>query len=345
MVAFGCGGSSSGGADADPSGALDATSGAPDAAGSGGQGGEVFPASLLLFGGDSGDALLGDTWSWDGEGWAGLVVPNQPEPRRDHALAYDAARERVVVFGGWDGGSYFGDTWTWNGAGWTRVADSAEPEERGRHALTYDAARAVVVLFGGSRTDGIAGEIFFDDTWLWNGQAWARDTAGEAALPRAGHAMAFDEAGGEVVLFGGANEQLLSDTWVRGEAGWREVSLPAESPPARRDHALAYDPNRERVVLFGGEGAESLLDDTWEWDGASWDLVEVSGDAPAARAGHAMAYDPALERVILFGGITADGEPLGETLAWDGSAWTILPGDDARGPARSAHTISEGPQP
>jgi hypothetical protein len=337
MFSFGCGGSSPGGADADT---RDASAGLPDA--TSGAGGGL--ASVLLFGGDSGDALLGDTWSWDGQSWAGELVATQPTLRRDHALAYDAARERTLLFGGAHGGGYFGDTWTWSGEDWAQIADSTEPEERARHALAYDAARERVVLFGGSRTDGIAGDIVFDDTWLWDGARWQRDTAGEDVPPRAGHAMAFDEARGEVVLFGGAAEQLHGDTWVRGDDGWEEVALLADGPPARRDHALAYDPFRERVVLFGGEGDDALLADTWEWDGSTWTLVATDG-GPRARAGHAMTFDSGTGRVLLVGGRAATGEPLGETLAWDGTAWEALAGEDARGPARFGHAIGEVPRP
>jgi len=39
----------------------------------------------------------------------------QPPLRTDHALAYDAARQEVVLFGGWAGGGpWLGDTWAWN---------------------------------------------------------------------------------------------------------------------------------------------------------------------------------------------------------------------------------------
>src|SRR5687767_14086581 len=41
-------------------------------------------------------------------------------------------------------------------------------------------------------------------------------------------------------------------------------------PPARINHALAYDSARGKIVLFGGRtdseySTYSLLDDTWEW--------------------------------------------------------------------------------
>ena len=93
-----------------------------------------------------------------------------PTPRSDHAMAYDSARQRVVLFGGDLGYSgYFGETWEWDGANWTQVS-SGGPSARSRHAMAYDSARQRVVLFGGYGGDR------FDDTWIYGsgtpGVAW-----------------------------------------------------------------------------------------------------------------------------------------------------------------------------
>src|SRR5882672_1673729 len=53
-------------------------------------------------------------------------------------------------------------------------------------------------------------------------------------------------------------------------ADWTQ-KLPANSPPARNSHAMAYDAARGQDVLFGGSGANNgLLSDTWVWDGSNW---------------------------------------------------------------------------
>lgn len=36
-----------------------------------------------------------------------------------HAMAYDDARQVVVLYGGYDGAGRLGDTWTWDGVSWT----------------------------------------------------------------------------------------------------------------------------------------------------------------------------------------------------------------------------------
>ena len=74
---------------------------------------------MLLFGGQSlnnsgFEMFLGDTWAWDGARWR-QRQDFGPDPRMSHALAWDAARNRIVLFGGWfrsnAGERLFGDTW------------------------------------------------------------------------------------------------------------------------------------------------------------------------------------------------------------------------------------------
>jgi hypothetical protein len=78
----------------------------------------------ILFGGLAADGFQGDTWSWDGSAWRRLAQTG-PEPRAMGYLAYDAARDRVVLFGGrkgWPDGD-LNDTWEWDGTAWRRVGN------------------------------------------------------------------------------------------------------------------------------------------------------------------------------------------------------------------------------
>jgi hypothetical protein len=48
-----------------------------------------------------------------------------PSGRFGCGMAYDSARQHVVLFGGADvsGQNVFNDTWEWNGNFWTQMAD------------------------------------------------------------------------------------------------------------------------------------------------------------------------------------------------------------------------------
>src|SRR5688500_10795432 len=82
-------------------------------------------------------------------GRAGAALEEGPGPRWGHAMAYDEARDRVVVFGGQrDRSTALGDTWLWDGESWTRGAESG-PTPRSYAAMAYDRKRARAVLYGG----------------------------------------------------------------------------------------------------------------------------------------------------------------------------------------------------
>jgi pyruvate/2-oxoacid:ferredoxin oxidoreductase beta subunit len=116
------------------------------------------------------------------------------------------------------------------------------------------------------------------------------------------HAMAYDAARGQVVLFGGVGYSgTLNDTWVWDGTNWVEKT-PTTRPSGRYGHAMAYDAARGQVVLFGGHDASGPLSDTWVWDGTNW-VQKFPSVNPPWRYGHAMAYDAARGQVVLFGGV------------------------------------------
>jgi hypothetical protein len=67
---------------------------------------------MVLFGGygvsyPSGNQT-NDTWVYDGFDWKQIFTDNIPPENEQHGMAYDSARNRVIMFGGWGGP---GDTW------------------------------------------------------------------------------------------------------------------------------------------------------------------------------------------------------------------------------------------
>lgn len=199
-------------------------------------------SQVLMFGGDlestSGSAggPTDETWIWDGTDWQELSLEESPPPRVSHALAYDQAREVVVLFGGgnWSDG-WLNDTWTWNGQSWSEASPEVSPPARGYHALAYDAARERVVLFGGRDSDGQR-----NDTWTWDGSGWEQAAPGESPPARSSHALAYDATGRVVVLVGGLDFDpalyRVADTWIWYGHGWQKVS---DESPAISGHALA----------------------------------------------------------------------------------------------------------
>ena len=272
---------------------------------------------VVLFGGYdfAGSQVLADTWEWDGKDWIATTPATNPPARFGQAMAYDAARQRIVLFGGAGATSELADTWEWDGSTWTERTPALSPPPREYGAMAYDSARGRTVLFG-----GFDGTNYFGDTWEWDGTAWVERAPVTNPPGRTWHMLAFDDARGRTVLFGGYDGiTAFNDTWEWDGNGWFETT-PAVSPTPRVVAAMVFDHARSRTMLFGGYDGRVPLGDTWEWDGNNW-AEKTPAMSPPSRSNHAAAYDDTRGRTVVFGGY-AGGPFFADTWEWDGGAWT-----------------------
>ena len=254
-----------------------------------------------------------------------------PLPRSSPAMAYDSLRGVSVLFGGnISTTGYTNETWEWNGVVWSlRQPTSGSPSTRNRAALAYDSVRGETVMFGGGSP------LYTNETWVWNGSAWsARAPFPSNPKPpaRAIHAMAFDAARGNTVLFGGLlfGSVSANDTWIWNGTNWTRLSV--AGPSARAGHQMVYDSHRQVVVLFGGDMISPSIfpnNETWEWNGSSWNQRIITGPSPSPRSRHTLTYDQTERKVVLYGGRTSTSADLNnETWTFDGNegTWTQVLG-------------------
>jgi hypothetical protein len=224
---------------------------------------------------------------WDGSAWLERAI-SLPSARTDHALAYDAARDRIVLFGG-QSGADLNDTWEFDGTQWTQLAPAASPPPRFSHAMTYDAARQRVVLHGGADSS----RQTFADTWEFDGLTWLRRNPATAPLARLKHAMAYDPARRTVVLTGGLatyfSALAMKDAWEWNGQTWTRLPDMYE---ARANHAMATWPNNG-VLVAGGAGEHSLETLT----ATGW----LSSQERRTRFTVLLALDPTRNSPLLFG--------------------------------------------
>jgi hypothetical protein len=78
---------------------------------------------------------------------------------------------------------YDDDMWVWDGSAssWTQIQTPNAPSPRQNAGFDYDAASGKFVLFG-----GFAGNFYYSDLWLWDGQTWTAVPDSAASYRRRG---------------------------------------------------------------------------------------------------------------------------------------------------------------
>lgn len=246
-----------------------------------------------------------------------------PERRDAAAVAYDAARQVVVMFGGMGRNGWLNDTWIWDGANWREQSLARAPSRRAGAAMAFDPATRQTVLFGGS-----SGNDKLGDTWTWDGKNWTQQHPATSPPPRIHHALAYDQARGTLVLFGGNSVGGLNlrDTWIWDGKTWIEQH-PSNRPPG--DGGVRMVSDGRTVLLFtagpgGPTTGSGLVNETWMWDGSGWTRLSTSDSPSPTRFGVSMAYDAKRQEVVLFGGYWGGGRTggtLNDTWTWVGKTW------------------------
>ena len=173
-----------------------------------------------------------------------------------------------------------------------------------------------MVLFGGLDKDHIYG---LNDTWVWDGSNWTQQFPQASPPERYLHALAYDSAHGQVVLFGGDGawdfnlDYFLYDTWLWDGSNWTE-QFPQTRPPKRSEHALAYDSAHDQTVMFAG-----LVDypfppgDTWTFEaGAPPPVAPSIGSVVSASSYGGFASVSPASFVEIYG----------SNIAFDTRGWT-----------------------
>ncbi len=258
-------------------------------------------------------------WEWDGSDWT-LIDTTGPS-RSGFGMAYDAARDKLVVFGGFfSGGPPFDETWEWDGVSWTLRQPATVPEARYAPSLCYDEVNARVVMVGGDSNATGSDRLTRRETWEWDGVDWTKTTP-PAPAPRQFARIVYELHQARILQFGGEIDlqwpTVISDeTWVFDDvSGWRELPQIGPSPGIGANFAMAYDEHRFTTVLANWDG-------TWELVGDDWVLRQVPPQGDANSYLGAMVFDSLRNRCVLMQAATPTA-PL-RMWSWDGSVWTEL---------------------
>ncbi len=279
--------------------------------------------NTLFVDSDSGDLVLAiddgqHTWVWNQTSWR-RVAPLPGEPalptNTQIGVAFDPGRHIGVLYGN-------GQTWLWQGEHWhQQCASACGPTPNGAPALVYDTVARHVVLFDGALL------------WAFDGTTWSPVTTvatSPAPAPRAAVQMAFDEARGKLVIYGGCNTGNLSyacsnaffDTWEWDGSSW-SCNRPTEpcDPVANSADCPASGELpicNASYIAWSGTGPHLGV------SGYVWPTAP-----PLTGTGGVLVYDNALGKTVLLGGQAA---PYGIGIppqtqwswVWDGANWSPI---------------------
>lgn len=292
---------------------------------------------VVLFGGTDFDFNFYDqTWELDLSStppeWTQVLAAG-PEARAQHEMVFNAATGRVLLVGGSNGNQQLTDAWEFNGTSWVQVA-SERPE------ISGPAGRTAIGFFQPPTGPGRAIQLTAapSATYRLSGGAWVLDSTPILPALR-DYALANDAANGRTLMFGGSNalNNAIGELWSFNGTQWSNLSVGLAGPqPARRESAgLAVGGTPARAVLFGGFNESDLLNDTWVFGGGAWTQVPTSPAGPSPRYSHSLAFLPGTGQTVLHGGQDFDGNVLGDTWVFNGTAWTQVntvggPGPRAR---------------
>jgi hypothetical protein len=258
--------------------------------------------------------------------WNQVTPASSPSARSGAAMDFVPQNAGLVMFGG---GAPFinNETWIYDGLNWAQQSPATSPTARMGMELVYDSARGVAVLYG-----GLASPISIppptSETWEWDGVSWTQVSVSTNAGPRYKYGACFDSVRNQVVMYGGANSQLLgvpiNQTWEYAGTAW-SLAPTTGNPGPRERPSMCFHAGQGVSVLFGGYDGFSLKDETWVYDGTSWTQVAISGSKPSPRNAAKMVYDPIRDLCVLTGGQDNVG-PLSDTWTFDGTSWTQQPG-------------------
>ena len=307
--------------------------------------------TIVMFGGSDAAGVLGDTWTWDGQTWR-LRHPAKSPPAREFGLmAFDPAKQRIVLFGGaacappgpndplgcgsQNQATVLADTWTWDGSTWSQLSPRHSPVVTDTRGLEGGAAAdlhngRLILVSRGSPTP----TDFHIETWALDGGDWVRLYPKHSPLAYLFSNPAYDAVSGALILQQSAPPHIdygpgavpppalhHSVTWSWDGSDWHDLgSVDATTP---REYGTLISDGTKGAVLVSGLGAY------YRWTGTSWTAGQLLptttfGQAPG-RVDWAAAFEAPMRDIVLFGGRTWSTNHLyGDTIGFDGGSWTTL---------------------
>jgi hypothetical protein len=291
--------------------------------------------AIVMFGGANRSGVLGDTWTWAGNGWQQKRPSTSPQPRESAYMAFDPSMGRVVLFGGTTcapprrtdpiGCDYqqertnLSDTWTWDGTNWSQLQTQHAPRigafqgDFGSMAADGDRGHLILATWASPQTQSSI------ETWTLRDGDWMQLHPKDSPGPYEFSGPAFDPVSGHLIVQ--QQGARLDVTWMWDGSDWEDLGLSTNTP---HTYGQLLSAGRHGLILIAPDG-------TYPWNGRSWggyQLLPASMQPLGGRYGWTAAYYEPTRQLVLFGGRAGPGSNhlFADTQTWDGSSWkTAVP--------------------
>lgn len=241
---------------------------------------------IIIFGGDTKEDRVGDTWIYDiaANYWEEISSEKSPLPRSDMGMVYDKVNKVVILVSGYCRDNFreqCNDTWVFDPQAqlWTEMQPANQPPIMYGHSLVYDAVNDEVLLLGGNIVETPSAgyvEVLWRYRYIEN--RWEKLEWGSAIHPEPRYwQMTGTTKDGQLFFFGGnGRNNFLADTWLLdfGMDTYDRI-ITQEAPSPRVNAAIAIDLENERVILFGGFTQDrKSLQDTWIFSEEEWMKIQ-----------------------------------------------------------------------
>ncbi|HSN67785.1 MAG TPA: hypothetical protein VLV48_00980, partial [Thermoanaerobaculia bacterium] len=259
------------------------------------------------------DQILRDTWEFDGTTWTRTVEqgPDVAAP----VIVYDGTRDTTYLVGMKTDSTTA--MYRYTGSGWEAITPATLPICLSRASAVWQAYEGNVVLYGGACVTGLVPGV----TWEWDGTNWKAVEGGGSAGRVFGHAMAYDQARGESILFGGTDIDVGTEvnfTYKYRASKW-QGAFTVYSPGPRSLFGFTTDPENDAVWLYGGvRGSHDL----WKYAFGQWTQV-FAADQPANCSYPLTVWDTDRKTMVM---VCADAS----VKEFDGTKWKVHAIDDKR---------------
>lgn len=136
-----------------------------------------------------------DVWEWDGNDWQYVETHATVPLSSGYPFSYHEKQNEAV-------GLLLDETWVWDSAAWHYKPQTIMPPARSDSAMAYDPVREQIFLYGGCTRDS-SGCTMYNDTWIYDGEAWQEIKFPQNSPSISRHVLFYDYKRDRIMLYGG----------------------------------------------------------------------------------------------------------------------------------------------